>query len=348
MYLRKYWPDGSQFNRRVPNRTQGNDLLLEINHAILHGTWPDLKKKLARGAEYVSGNISLRDFSHNNYIPNYCQKRNRRPEFKVQTMGKIEEILGDVPVRAIRKSHADLLIRRSAGLSPATINRRLAVLKNCLSYAKEIETIDANPLLGFRMLQVEETAIRVPSLEEVRILTNQTAYKNISVGAYCALLAETAIRKSEGLQLLWEDVRLKDRRLTIRHSKPGKVRYIPLTNYAIEWLMRCPRAINQKHVFLHPRTLKPIRDPRDPFEKARAEIDMGWAGFHTFRHFRITSWIQQGMDLRTVQGLAGHASITTTQRYAHYSDDHAMKMVQRIAALEEKSLEVKAAEEDQA
>ena len=113
--------------------------------------------------------------------------------------------------------------------------------------------------------------------------------------------------------------------------------------------MRCPRSIGRKHVFLHPRgTMKPVKDPRDPFEKARAELDMEWAGFHTFRHFRITRWIQQGMDLRTVQYLAGHASITTTQRYAHYSDDHAMKMVERIAEIDERELEVRVEEEEQA
>ena len=212
----------SDLCNNAPNRTQGKDLLREIDYAVFHGTWPDLKEKLSRGQAYVSGNVSLKDFSHNNYIPNYCQKRNRRPEFKVQTLDKINEILGDVPVRAIKKSHADLLIRRSKGLAPATINRRLAVLKNLLSYARDIEAIKENPLLGFKMLQVEETAIRVPTLEEVRILTNQTAYKNIAVGAYCALLAETAMRKSEGLQLLWEDVRLKDKRLTVRHSEAGQ------------------------------------------------------------------------------------------------------------------------------
>lgn len=346
LYLRKYWPSGEQFNRRIANRTQGKDLLIQMQAAILDGTWPELKKKLSRGAEYVSGNVSLRDFAHENYIPNYCQKRNRRPEFKVQTLGKINEILGDVPIRAVRKSHAELLVRRSKGLAPATINRRIAVLKNLLSYARDIEAIETNHLLGFRMLPVEETAIRVPTLEEVRILTNQVAYKNITIGAYCALLAETAMRKAEGLNLLWEDIRFPDKRLTVRHSKPGRARYLPLSTYAVEWLMRCPRAINQKHVFLAPRILKPVRDPRDPFEKARAELGMEWVGFHTFRHFRITRWIQQGMDLRTCQYLAGHSSIVTTQRYAHFSDDHAMKMVERIASLDEKELKIDEAKEE--
>lgn len=66
---------------------------------------------------------------------------------------------------------------------------------------------------------------------------------------------------------------------------------------------------------------------------------MEWVGFHDLRHFRATQWVTNGIDLRTVQQLLGHASLTTTMRYAHFAPGHAEEEVLRVAKREAEKMD---------
>ena len=50
-------------------------------------------------------------------------------------------------------------------------------------------------------------------------------------------------------------------------------------------------------------------------------------GFHALRHFRVTQWLMNGVDVNTVKEPLGHSDIHTTMRYVHYVRTHAMKAV---------------------
>jgi site-specific recombinase XerD len=57
-------------------------------------------------------------------------------------------------------------------------------------------------------------------------------------------------------------------------------------------------------------------------------------GLHGLRHFRISEWIRQGLDVKTVQVLAGHRSIATTEGYIHFNPDLAFSSVRRAQEAE--------------
>jgi len=59
---------------------------------------------------------------------------------------------------------------------------------------------------------------------------------------------------------------------------------------------------------------------------------------HDLRHFRATQWIMRGVDLRTVQELLGHSTITTTMRYAHFAPNRAARQIIETQQLEAKEL----------
>ncbi|HSR69018.1 MAG TPA: site-specific integrase [Acidobacteriota bacterium] len=147
------------------------------------------------------------------------------------------------------------------------------------------------------------------------------------IGAYTVLLGETGMRKSEGLRLKGQHIRQRERMVLIGRAKSGKVRSVPLSDLALEWLGKVIRFIDIPLVFVDPVRNRPWLDPRTPFARGKAKANLEWVGFHGLRHFRATQWLIHGVDVNTVKELLGHATIQTTMRYAHYVQTHALKAV---------------------
>lgn len=178
------------------------------------------------------------------------------------------------------------------------------------------------------MARERPRSLRTLTVEEFRCLVQAVAEADLTIGVYVALLGETALRKSEGLALQWGDIDTRRRKLTVRDSKSGRPRYVPLSQFALDWLGQLPRFIGSSSVFSRQETGKAWNDPRGPFEKGRKAAKLEWVrGFHDLRHFRATQWLKNGVDVRIVQELLGHSHITTTMRYVHYLQAHAEEAV---------------------
>ncbi|MDA2934799.1 hypothetical protein MYX82_10725, partial [Acidobacteria bacterium AH-259-D05] len=184
------WPDGSRFRRYFPNMAVARKTLARIEESIAMGTWRELKEELGRNSQ---GETTIAEFAKV-YLSEYCRFRNSDLTFKKQNLKAIVRILGEVPLKRIRRLHAhEFVAQRSQEVAPATVNRGLAVLKNLLTYALDKGVIDAHPLIRFHLLPEEQRALRVVSLEEERQLVNTVAEADPVVGAYVALLGETGL-----------------------------------------------------------------------------------------------------------------------------------------------------------
>ena len=335
-YVEKRWPEGSgRFKRVVPNRTIGKKLLARIEESIAMGTWRQLREELSRGAQKV---VTLQDLSRE-YLE-HCRTVNRRPEFKEKAIKPVLAILGSIPLKGLTRAHANRFIRqRSQQVAPPTVNRGLAILKHMLTYALNQGLLDHHPLHRFPLLPEPQKALVVMSLEQERRLVDCVARRDLGVGALTAFLGETGLRKSEGLRLEWSHIDLGNRIVSVGNTKSGRVRHVPLTQYALQWLSRLVRVIGQPRVFLRSDG-KPRKNPRKPFKAGARDAGLDWVrGFHDLRHFRATQWIKHGIDVRTVKELLGHASIEMTMRYAHFAPDHATRMVHQVEAAERLQLQ---------
>ena len=113
----------------------------------------------------------------------------------------------------------------------------------------------------------------------------QGGFQAVEIGAFTAVLGETGLRKSEGLRLTWDAIDVKRRKVTVKDSKSGKPRYIPLSGYALSWLDRLIRVIDNPYVFICVETLQPWKDPRGPFKTGCHRAKLGWVrGFHQLRY----------------------------------------------------------------
>jgi site-specific recombinase XerD len=135
----------------------------------------------------------------------------------------------------------------------------------------------------------------------------------------------------------WDRVDIERRQLLLLKTKNGTARVVILTAAAVRALeeLRKRRNPDSSKVCLT-RYGEPMISPRAWFELVMEEAiksntslkDVTW---HIFRHTYISRLVMAGVDIRTVQELAGHKDIKMTMRYAHLAPAHKLAAVDRLA-----------------
>ena len=218
--------------------------------------------------------------------------------------------------------------QQTKGASRTTLSRRATSVKLFTKWAfKEgllpndvganLATPKAHRILP-EILDVKSADLAMKSLETVAEETGElTAIRNL---AMVELLYATGARVSELCGLDLKDVDYE--RQTIRViGKGNKERVIPVGRPAIaaldKWLAVRPQLANDRSgnaIFLGARGKR--IDQRQVREVVYKTIELGP---HALRHSAATHLLEGGADLRTVQEILGHASLTTTQIYTHVS-----------------------------
>jgi integrase len=146
------------------------------------------------------------------------------------------------------------------------------------------------------------------------------------------LMANTGMRRSEAQQLRWADVKLEQGHLHVlstedERTKSGKWREIPMSEAArLSLLLLQTYTGDQEHVL--PRMTGPSLS-RHFLRDARR---LGLRGsLHSLRHSYGAHLVMEGVPLRTVQELMGHASIVTTEKYAHLAKSHLKEQAKKLS-----------------
>ncbi|MCD6194757.1 tyrosine-type recombinase/integrase, partial [bacterium] len=150
------------------------------------------------------------------------------------------------------------------------------------------------------------------------------------------VLYSTGLRVSELVSLNKDDINLKREEFSVK-GKGGKIRVVFLTPSAKEWLKRYLEKREDMDRALFVRTKGRGNDLRLSTRSVERMISFyaKKAGLakkvtpHTLRHSLATAMLRGGADLRAVQSLLGHSSITTTQRYTHVTDEHLKEVHQK-------------------
>jgi integrase len=209
-------------------------------------------------------------------------------------------------------------------VTKSTVNRELAVVKRLFTLAVDWNLVEKNPVKKVAMYRIEEKVMRVLSHEEEQKLIDAAAphFKPLIIVAI-----NTGMRRGELLTLQWEQVDLQSQTITIKHSKSGKVRHIPINKKAQDILESIPEP-HEGHVFVY-RGL-PIKAVKTAFAGAVRRAGILRCRFHDLRHTFATRLVLAGVDLATVMQLMGHANISTTMKYAHPSPPHKREAVGRL------------------
>jgi integrase/recombinase XerC len=215
-------------------------------------------------------------------------------------------------------------------LSIRSILRRLSSYRSFFKYAMREKLVVENPLEEIDSPKKEKRLPVSITYPEIEILFSQpdiSQYLGFRDRVIMELFYSSGLRLSELAGLNRGDCHLTSQILTI-YGKGKKERQTPITKTAAEWL---------KKYLEHPERPLVEKDSKAVFlnkwgtRLTPRSIDRNFASYlkrsglseritpHTIRHTIATHWLEKGMDLKTIQTLLGHTSLSTTTIYAHVS-----------------------------
>jgi site-specific recombinase XerD len=209
-------------------------------------------------------------------------------------------------------------LTRWGKLSAASRNRKSATLKSFFNYLFQ-EKLITRPLADLiPMAKVERKLPRFVSIDEAVALLKKTDEKNRLL---FLLLYGGGLRVSEACELHWNQVDLSQGILRIR-GKGNKERLVALPEIAVDELKKKVKKLPPNSSFVWG---DEAMNPRTAYELIRQlGIHTGLLGPlhpHALRHSFATHLLSSGANLRTLQELLGHQSLTATERYTHLSVD---------------------------
>ena len=224
-----------------------------------------------------------------------------------------------------------LYLLRERHLSPATCNQALYALRFlwCIVLKRPDIVVDLpNARVPQRLPQILSRS------EVARILDSASNQRNRAVltATYAA-----GLRVSEVCHLRVADIDSERMTLRIEQGKGGRDRYSLLPPQLLETLREYWRCYRPR-VWLFPQRHADVPvDPRQAekwFYDARDRAGITKrVGIHSLRHAFATHLLETGADLRTIQGLMGHGSLSSTQRYLHLARPEALANVARLNLL---------------
>jgi len=212
----------------------------------------------------------------------------------------------------------------------STTARKLATLRSFFKFCIRRGMVSVHPLSTIRTPKQEKRLPKCLDLEQVQKLLDAPGDGDLLSArdkAMLEVLYSSGIRVSELVDLTFADIDLQEGVLRVK-GKGRKERLTPIGSQAIRALHRYLElrtaslpigADHPKEVFLnkHGQSLstRSVRRKLDKYLSA-AGLDPGISP-HTLRHSFATHLLNNGADLRSVQELLGHQSLSTTQVYTH-------------------------------
>lgn len=228
-----------------------------------------------------------------------------------------------------------LAVLTERGDQRASTSRRLASLRSYFAWALTNGYVDADPTAGVTAPKPHQhlpVLVVREQLDELLDANWGDDAWSLRDRAVCEVLYGTGIRVSELCSLDVDDVQWRKHLLTVL-GKGRKERLVPLHDLGMAALVRwrdgargslVTAATPAGALFVNRRGKR--LSPRDVQRLLDARVVLGHVHPHALRHTFATHLLEGGANLRVVQELLGHESLTTTQIYTHVSKSRLQKV----------------------
>ena len=223
----------------------------------------------------------------------------------------------------------------------SSLARKLAALRTFYRYLNRNKTRRVNPAAEVRTPKLPQRLPRVLTKDDANALMEFPEGDGLAARRDRAILEtlySTGARVGELVGMNCDDVDLRAGLVRLR-GKGRKERIVPIGDVALD-------AIKDYHAALQrsaPATRRVTHGPVPVFRNARngrltarsvarfvgkysAQLAGGRVSPHALRHSFATHLLDEGADLRAIQEMLGHASLSTTQKYTHVAMDQLMKV----------------------
>ena len=231
-------------------------------------------------------------------------------------------------------------IKEKRNLSNTSIYKKIAILKSYFNFLEDEEVILKNPTRKIRFPRKEKQIPKVPTHQEFEWLIKCLEYsparcrKNyIRDKLIFHMLYYCGLRRSELLNLDWDDVNLESKVLFIRSTKNKSDRIIPIHCKVLELL---ELYLDQRLPLTSRVLIIGEIDKRLTITAFTNLINMhlmisglkkkGYTA-HSFRHAFATRLTEKNVNILLVQRLLGHMSLDSTKIYVHFADRDCKKAV---------------------
>ena len=254
------------------------------------------------------------------------------------------EASGVTKLSDVKADHVRLWQHRlvGKGLKRSTISRKLSSVRSFFSFLVKQEELVADPSAGVPTPKQEKRLPRWLTVDDAFSLLSTkkgTEWKELRNLAMAELLYGAGIRVSELEGLDVEDLDLAAKEVRVRSGKGNKDRIVPMGDPAVDAVSRYRSALlgqakyrlkakgdpalflNRDFGRLSTRSIARVIDKMAKKAGLSTRVSP-----HSLRHSFATHLLDGGADLRAVQEMLGHESLSTTQRYTHITLDRLMQV----------------------
>jgi integrase len=297
-----------EVNKHAAQRFE-DKLRAEMKEQLIYGakpkhTWTEAEERWLK--EMKHKRTLNTDKSHFKYI-------NTQPFSKL----KVEDIT--------RQDIENLITtRESTNVSPATLNRTLALIKAILNRAyKHWGWLEKVPFVSMR--KEDNKRIKWLTRDQADLLLS---YLPKHLRLMVEFTLATGLRASNVSKLKWKDVYGNTLLIAAENFKSGKNFGIPLNDTAMKILEEC-KGNHPTYVFVY--NNKPVLQPNTKaFRKALQKASIKDFRWHDLRHTWASWHVHSGTSLQELQALGGWSDFKMVLRYAHLCPDQLQKAANRI------------------
>jgi integrase len=213
-------------------------------------------------------------------------------------------------------------------VSSGTVRREFVILRHCLKVAstewgmpipRSVQQL-RNPKDG------PPRERRLTTHEEFLLFSGAKSARNKQFSSLIRLALETAMRRGELLSLNWDDINLERRTITLRSTKNGQPRTIPISRTA---------QLVLEHLKLHSSGSASV------FQLSPNAVRLSWSRlvrrvglknlhFHDLRHEAISRLFEAGLNSPEVALISGHKDPRMLFRYAHPMKERILKILDSV------------------
>lgn len=217
-------------------------------------------------------------------------------------------------------------------LNERSVNRKIAVLRSFFQYLVMLECLEQNVMGTISSVKIEKTLPKYLEESDIQALLRGVSGEFwIRDLAMILLMLSGGLRVSEVAGLNLSSLRVDAVCVKGKGKKERQVYLSKRTQEALEEYLKVRPDVEEEGLFLSKQEKRlSVRTIQKNVGKHLEEIGRHDLSCHKLRHTAATQLLRQGANLREIQEILGHESLTTTELYTHVTNDALRKVAQEL------------------